>query len=423
MDKIPERFNTYIELPGGGHADGWTEDGNEQELEVVTEDDADDESQGMTTKAEREDYAKFDESKHPRADDGKFGEGAGGRPQPELARNLSDDIPFTDGPSQLFTADERSHHMAEKMLGGHSDWSEVAKNVRHRAATKTQAAKSIAAKLEGNPVWENFAMLFRAQRVEGSFRLGDVSENTTTGEAVALRLITMWGQTSGDTDLLPLALQEAASREFGLRRTSGSYGEARDVDHHKHTVAQARKHKHVEALQLFLRAQYESTQEELRRQGVGPDDTVTVYRGLNFRRLPKSLAGHGIREPFQPVNNFSANPMSSFSVNEDAARVFAEDERYGVMMRVEVPAKDILGTPSTGYGCIPEGEIVVLSRPNTSAVASVVEHGTENYSRYRMGGEPVVPLNIDELLHNADWPKRTDDTWEGLTNGEGYDQK
>ena len=78
MDKIPERFNTYIELPGGGHADGWTEDGNEQELEVVTEDDADDESQGMTTKAEREDYAKFDESKHPRADDGKFGEGGGG---------------------------------------------------------------------------------------------------------------------------------------------------------------------------------------------------------------------------------------------------------------------------------------------------------------------------------------------------------
>ena len=87
MGKIQEIFDERIEFPEGGHADA-VHDPRVPGTQDEQEPDGDDQGkpQGMMTKAEREQYAKFKEEDHPRDESGKFGSGGG--------TAVDDDPPF-----------------------------------------------------------------------------------------------------------------------------------------------------------------------------------------------------------------------------------------------------------------------------------------------------------------------------------------
>ena len=104
---------------------------------------------------------------------------------------------------------------------------------------------------------------------------------------------------------------------------------------------------------------YNRTQAYFRAQGLKPDDTIVVYRGM---RLEEKV---GVIES---ADNVRWRPLSSWSTNQNTATSgFGEvDENWpgyrGYVFVSEVPVRNIFSHWSTGFGCANEHEVVVLGR-------------------------------------------------------------
>jgi hypothetical protein len=163
-------------------------------------------------------------------------------------------------------------------------------------------------------------------------------------------LISTWAQSSNGTNPLSLAIQSVAEKEFGVKGTAewdmpiGVANEVKDI---------AKKNENI--LRKFLRAQYDLTQEYFQKKGISK---ITLYRGI------KEFIRHDIKDAtFPSENGFMASiklrPLSSWSTSMGVANRF-RNIQSGKMFRKEFDVKDIFSLPSTGVGCFPEKEIVVL---------------------------------------------------------------
>ena len=163
-------------------------------------------------------------------------------------------------------------------------------------------------------------------------------------------LISMWAVSSNGTNPLSLAIQSVAEKEFGVKGTAewdmpiGVANEVKDI---------AKKNENI--LRKFLRAQYDLTQEYFQKKGISK---ITLYRGI------KEFIRHDIKDAtFPSENGFVASvklrPLSAWSTSMAIANRF-RNIQSGKMFRKEFDVKDIFSLPSTGVGCFPEKEIVVL---------------------------------------------------------------
>ena len=113
---------------------------------------------------------------------------------------------------------------------------------------------------------------------------------------------------------------------------------------------------------ITARAAYESiynrTQAYFRAQGLKPDDTIVVYRGMRLKQTAEII---------ESADNVRWRPLSSWTTNQNtASSTFASPitdfRSRGYVFAVEVPVRDIFSHWSTGFGCANEHEVVLLGR-------------------------------------------------------------
>jgi hypothetical protein len=201
---------------------------------------------------------------------------------------------------------------------------------------------------------------------EQIFRANDPALRDAVREMGVSQLITNWAQTSNDSSPTSLAMQQAVADQFSLKNTADwemSPELKKDV---ADDYAQ-----NGEMYRAIAQAQYDSTQELLKSQGI---DEVQLFRGYKF--LKSETPDWAKQEGLASV---STRPLSSFSSNMDKASEFAfkpqnvfggEGEDFikpedmtninGAVITGMVPADKIFSLPTTGFGCANEHEVTVL---------------------------------------------------------------
>lgn len=208
-------------------------------------------------------------------------------------------------------------------------------------ANKKAVAESLSRTLSGDKAF---------RRLAAAVSRGDFSSDPV--EDACAFLVHQWARTSADENEYSLAMQLAAEKEFGLRpwkpfRHKSQWRTATNL-----------YRDHGGAFRSFVRAQYDQTQRYFRERGV---DSVYVFRGMDrskgldqLRKPPggKTVATMRHRVPLQPMSSFSADFNESLG--------FA-GLTHGTILAAEVPAGRVLSICRTGFGCLSEVEVVVLS--------------------------------------------------------------
>jgi len=194
--------------------------------------------------------------------------------------------------------------------------------------------------------------------------------------------VDQWADTSGDHNPDALAVQIAASQEFMADRDYPQhFKDTLDENEDKGVMDTADAM--MEINQAILRQMYEATQEDFKSMGFGPDDKITLYRGMAFNdeKAIEGMSKHTAearfteREDLFESVSVELQPISSFSFHRPTAAGFSGGEKYGMMVRADVRVGDILSTPRTGFGCLSEGEVVVMARGVSKAGAYAYEGG------------------------------------------------
>ena len=107
-----------------------------------------------------------------------------------------------------------------------------------------------------------------------------------------------------------------------------------------------------------LRAMYDKTQAELEAAGI---KELTVFRGIYLK--PIDIDSSGLAEAYdgdKKIKLKDSNTLESWSLSRSIANTFAEP--LGVTLGMTIPASRVVSMPSTGFGCLAEREIVILSK-------------------------------------------------------------
>jgi len=213
-------------------------------------------------------------------------------------------------------------------------------NLKESAAeTKSRIASEIAARLQGNDDWQ-----------AAKEKLGYTSDHPD-GEIVN-DFIHNWAMTSGDHNPMGVAMQIAATNEFGIdaKDSLGHVdGEIMDAAHSEYDDIQP-------GMQAFLRAQYDNTQDWFKGQGI---TEVPVMRGMCWQQGEAPIPSKEFDGESRTMD-VSLQAMSSFSSNPSVARDFSGGEFNRMVVGATVPVERIIGTCQSGYRCRDEQELVVL---------------------------------------------------------------
>jgi hypothetical protein len=180
-------------------------------------------------------------------------------------------------------------------------------------------------------------------------------ESGVEAETVSL-IIRQWSISSNDTDRASLELQRDAAEVFGVRLSS--------FQQERLEIAKRSSGKPIAdsaTQQRVLRAMYTNTQRELERAGFGQDSPITLFRGFSARPSEFSAkTGDTVA--------ILTNVMSSWTVGMGATLPFIHSDRpgeIGYMVRTTFPRWRIIGSARTGFGCLTEGEFIVLGNPES----------------------------------------------------------
>ena len=157
---------------------------------------------------------------------------------------------------------------------------------------------------------------------------------------------------------MAIAVQKVAAKEFGV--PLGKHLSSSNLATIRHNALDMTTDQIVQnygkAISAHLRSQYDLTQAMFKKAGV---NEVVVFRGQGLPR-PAGM----ISDVFK-ADSITLQPISSFSAYIKTARSFAVgDDEFRSITAMVVPADRVLGTATTGYGCITEAELVVIGGEN-----------------------------------------------------------
>jgi len=141
-------------------------------------------------------------------------------------------------------------------------------------------------------------------------------------------------------------------------------------------------------LMQYIQAMYDNTQELLKKQGI---KEIPLVRGM-------VLGGRGALAP--TLVDLKMQPISAFSLSYPVARDFAGTQTHGILVFTKVPAKRVLSTYLSGYGCRAEHEVTVLGGAPTKAI--VVGKFPLNQSEENDGYNGVIIRNKDRLKETVE---------------------
>lgn len=169
--------------------------------------------------------------------------------------------------------------------------------------------------------------------------------------ALAAAIVKQWAETSGDSNYKSVGIQYAIRKEL---KVTGSRVDHFGSDHDKHYGGKKtwRKdnEKDIKAIQddkgvrAVVRAQYQATQEHLKKAGITKLTLVRGYKG-------STPAG---------AQELTLQPATSFSMHKSVAQSFMGGGKSKRGIVVTVPASKIFSTCVTGNGCLNEQEVVIL---------------------------------------------------------------
>jgi hypothetical protein len=178
----------------------------------------------------------------------------------------------------------------------------------------------------------------------GDFTVVGTSESKKMiAEYLTSSLVSNWADTSNDSNVKSLAIQDAAEELFGLEDAAPW-----QIDEGiQNNVALDLKN-NGDTYKAFLQAQYDATQEFFAEEDI---KEFVLYRGFTSKfKVDTGYADTALR------------PLSSFSTKKTQAEEFALPGGfdYGYLIQMKVPVKDILSVPGLGFGSYEEIEVVVI---------------------------------------------------------------
>ena len=202
----------------------------------------------------------------------------------------------------------------------------LSNNMLRRALMKQQIHGDLVERLRKNPLFAEY----------DKFQLDQFVQDK----------LDTWAQTSGDSSVEAVKMQDAVRLEFGLEESAMEH---LDASYTPDPVEESRN-------RAFVRAEYERTQEFLEAQGI---THVSLFRGMSARGAD---LGYEDREGHMGIEVVTMQPASSWTTKLRTAYDFAKGEPDPVVLTTRVPASQVLSTCVTGRGCLSEYEIILLGK-------------------------------------------------------------
>jgi len=205
----------------------------------------------------------------------------------------------------------------------------------------------------------------------------ELSEKSGLSYDEVNEFVAQWAQSSSDEDMRSLGIQESTTKEFGvpmsqfIKERIGAMPQAREqaekglafkkklgfsveLDPKYNRLMDSNQERKI------LRTMYNSTQEWFGQSGFSPTDTVRVYRGIQSDKAFDYTVGQSTTAKGNPLESWSFD----FGVAERFARGYPSSggSPYlrGAVMSMNVPVNRIVSSGRTGFGCMAEGELVLL---------------------------------------------------------------
>jgi len=335
----------------------------------------------------------------------------------ELVKLDEDTGEFEQGEVSLDDLDDVQTLMDSEQLGEDFITKEGEFDYLNAGALKDEVVNEIYNELKDNPAFRAFAEREFAGGLHGVGTYPTDAYKTAINNQVKL-----WAQTSGDNNTQAIAMQMAFDAEF----KTGMKG-MQHITRETMKAATGYFNQNGDALRAIARAQYNVTQKHLAQEGIRE---IVLYRGMRIsddafiQMMGMSPSDPRYQGVAAKVSKVQLQPASSFSASPDTAIGFAGGTHIGdhsLMMVGKVPAKNIIGTPRSGFGCLTESEFVVMGgKPQSWATIvghpSTLREAADNVvdiaqtiadmtaAAPKAAGEPYV-IWPDGDLANADWTK------------------
>lgn len=216
---------------------------------------------------------------------------------------------------------------------------------------------------------------------------------TALREEGVSQLISEWANTSNDTSPLSLAMQQSATKEFGLAGhfdwnydaaaretllvpTNSENSTVKDLAEKTKAEVDKLVSEKGDFYRAFLRAQYNATQDYFKAAGI---KEVSVYRGMEFSNgtkpdWAKVQIGGSTEIPLRPLSSFAYS--------------LGEAEQFGhTIISGTVPVERVLSCARTGVGCLNEDEIAVMAGPGKWQVG-----GHRDFSKADLSGVHIKDI-------------------------------
>jgi len=208
----------------------------------------------------------------------------------------------------------------------------------------------------------------------------ELSKRSGISEVEVNAFIKQWAFSSNDDDMRSLSLQKAASELFDVPMSEFTQGKIKSLEDwwdkmrpegqaiwlEKSKTGKSQFHSLLSDgdQRALLQSMYDNTQEQLKAAGFEPGDTVRLRRGVKLSRYAQ-VGAEG------DTVSIVGNPLESWSVGVSTAESFAKDltrNQVGVVFEMDVPVETVASSARTGFGCLTEGEFLVMgSTPGSLA--------------------------------------------------------